>query len=212
MLWDDRLWIIELKTEAGSHRRDQIPYYFELARHHHPDLQLDVTYLTPPLKADPTPQARDGRFAHVTWDAVAPLIAESWPRPDTAGQREVVEGLIDAVGRLDERPSEYLESLRAVPPPESPDHDPVQEALRLAEETAEDGKQRCLDHTANDLESMQALRLQVRQALAATPPESGLRHVMPWIWTTTSGGRHMTAAGDRTGAELRLSRYRQPLY
>jgi hypothetical protein len=25
MLWRDRAWVIELKTEAGSHRDDQLP-------------------------------------------------------------------------------------------------------------------------------------------------------------------------------------------
>ena len=65
VLWDDRLWVIELKTEAASHRQGQIFSYFELARHHHPDRLLEVTYLTPPLSVDPTPQVLAGRFAHL---------------------------------------------------------------------------------------------------------------------------------------------------
>lgn len=36
LLWDDRLWLIELKTEKASHRVEQVPYYFELAHHHFP--------------------------------------------------------------------------------------------------------------------------------------------------------------------------------
>src|SRR5262245_26546753 len=44
-----RLWLIELKTEAGSHRADQLPAYFELGGHHYPSHQLDLTYLTGPL-------------------------------------------------------------------------------------------------------------------------------------------------------------------
>src|SRR4051812_4594663 len=43
VLWADRVWIIELKTEAGSHRRDQIPSYFDLAAHHFPDALIDIT-------------------------------------------------------------------------------------------------------------------------------------------------------------------------
>ncbi|HET6917459.1 MAG TPA: hypothetical protein VFH56_15325, partial [Acidimicrobiales bacterium] len=31
VLWEDRLWLIELKTERASHRRGQISGYFELA-------------------------------------------------------------------------------------------------------------------------------------------------------------------------------------
>src|SRR5262245_26580957 len=30
VLWADRVWVIELKTEAGSHRADQLPYYLRL--------------------------------------------------------------------------------------------------------------------------------------------------------------------------------------
>src|SRR4051794_22121469 len=37
VLTDDRLWIIELKTERGSHRDAQLPTYAATARHHFPD-------------------------------------------------------------------------------------------------------------------------------------------------------------------------------
>ena len=47
----DRLWIIELKTERGSDRSGQVESYFELGRHHYPDLRVDVTYLTPGMSA-----------------------------------------------------------------------------------------------------------------------------------------------------------------
>jgi hypothetical protein len=45
----DRVWIIELKTETGSHRADQLPYYLRLAAAAHPDCNLDLTYITGPL-------------------------------------------------------------------------------------------------------------------------------------------------------------------
>ena len=48
VLASDRLWMIELKTDRASHRRGQIPTYFELAQHHHPGRSIDLTYLTPP--------------------------------------------------------------------------------------------------------------------------------------------------------------------
>lgn len=47
VLWDAHLWMIELKTERASHRADQIPAYFDLARHHHPDREVSLSYLTP---------------------------------------------------------------------------------------------------------------------------------------------------------------------
>ena len=45
-----RCWIIELKTESGSHRPKQIPDYFERAHHYHPQLEVDITYLTAVVK------------------------------------------------------------------------------------------------------------------------------------------------------------------
>ena len=50
-----RLWVIELKTEAGSHRTAQLPYYSRLAQHHFPHAAVDLTYLTPAM----TPAAPD---------------------------------------------------------------------------------------------------------------------------------------------------------
>ena len=32
VLWPDRVWMVELKTEAGSHRPDQLPHYLDLGR------------------------------------------------------------------------------------------------------------------------------------------------------------------------------------
>jgi hypothetical protein len=67
VLWADRLWIIELKTEKGSHRADQIPSYFELAHHHYPTAEVDLLYLTPPMEADYEPDGAWARYAHTTW-------------------------------------------------------------------------------------------------------------------------------------------------
>ena len=89
VLREDRSWVIELRTEAASHRPGEIPSSFELARHHHPDRLLEVTYLTPPLSLAPTPQALAGRFLHLMSGDVP---AETMPataarrlggRPDT---------------------------------------------------------------------------------------------------------------------------------
>ena len=51
VLMDARLWIIELKTERGSDRHGQVETYFELGRHHYPQLRIDLTYLTPGMAA-----------------------------------------------------------------------------------------------------------------------------------------------------------------
>lgn len=46
-----RLWVIELRTEAGSHRADQLPYYLRLAAAAHPGCDVDLTYITGPWKS-----------------------------------------------------------------------------------------------------------------------------------------------------------------
>jgi hypothetical protein len=80
VLTPDRLWMIELKTERCSHRTDQAATYLALARHHHPKLQVDLTYLTGPGPSTGLePEA--SRYAHVTWGDVLPLIDASWPTP-----------------------------------------------------------------------------------------------------------------------------------
>lgn len=48
VLWPDLVWIVELKSERGSHQHDQIPAYFALCRHHYAACQVWLTYLTPP--------------------------------------------------------------------------------------------------------------------------------------------------------------------
>lgn len=214
LLWGGHVWMIELKTEKGSHRRGQLPAYFDLAHHHYPDAQVDLTYLTPPMTASLDPPGAWARYSHITWDAVVPLVRSVWPSGTAPGQQEVIEGLIDLLSRLDEPASQWRASVAPVtaPVPPAVERDPVAEGLQLAEETATDGEQRGLDFLPADLEDLMGVRLQIRDALAAAPAGSPMRHVMPWLWRPESGGAPMTAAGRENGMELRLSRYESPLY
>ena len=91
--------------------------------------------------------------------------------------------------------------------PLEPPIDGVAAAIDLARAVAADGQQRALEHPAGDLEELQRLRVAVRSTLCAEADGSPLRHVLPWLWQTTSGGTPLTAAGADTGFELRLSRY-----
>lgn len=85
-------------------------------------------------------------------------------------------------------------------------------ALTLAEATAEDGRQRAVNHPSADLEDLQQLRLAVRQAICSAPAGTHLRHVQPWLWNTSaSTGHALTMTGQETGYELRLSRYKSPI-
>jgi hypothetical protein len=231
VLWPERVWIIELKTERASHRPAQIPGYFDLAHHHHPACAVDITYLTPPLSPKVEPPAPWARFAHVTWNETVPILRDVWGDTDDRAARAVLDGVLDTIAMMQLRPSEWRVSYLASPAeeprpagstdditvaapsegPPSPAGDTVASALALAEQTSRDGTQRALEFTAANLEELQQLRLDVRTAIRAAPDGSPLRHVMPWLWSTASTGKPLTRAGAETGYELRLSRYAKPL-
>lgn len=60
LLWKDRLWMVELKTERASHRPAQLPGYLELAAYHYPSCRIDLTLPDPVDAARPaTGASRD---------------------------------------------------------------------------------------------------------------------------------------------------------
>lgn len=220
VLWEDRLWLIELKTEKGSHRADQVPYYFELAHHHYPDASIDLTYLTSPMDAPFEPDPAWGRYAHETWGGIADLIKETWAEPTAPGQREVVDGLLDAIDNLHLKPTEWKERFLAeaarVAPAAEPTttegpQTPESDVMDLAQATADDHQQRGVEVDASCLEELLQRRLEIRDEIASAPPGSPLRHVRPWVWRTESTGAPLTAGGAETGMEIRLSWYRKPM-
>lgn len=224
VLWADRLWVIELKTEKSSHRHAQIPTYFELARHHHPDASTDLLYVTPPMTTPTVTTEPWGRFAHTTWDAVAVHIRDAWPNPSNETHREIIDGLLAAIASLHLKPGVWRAGLKTETPivtadtPVTPASEPpplvvrpgLDLAMNAAQLTAEDGVQRGVDIVPQDLEELLELRLLTRNALAVTDEDSPLRNVVPWIWRHQSSGQPLTAAGRELGMELRLSRYRSP--
>lgn len=205
-----RLWMIELKTEAGSHRPAQIPLYFELGRHHYPRHRIDVTYLTGPLSKR-APLIPDGcRFGHVTWAEVMPLVDTVWsdcsPR-----HRDVVRALTEVLNGLDRKWSawreDHLETAIVVEAP--PPSDPAGDAVELAQLVTVDHQQRGLAFAPSNLEELQALRLEVFERIK-TSGKPALLHIRPWLWRWASQGQPLTSAGRETGYELRLSWYQQP--
>lgn len=89
---------------------------------------------------------------------------------------------------------------------------PLDVALEAAGATADDGRQRAVDFAASDFEDLLSLRVSLRNALAAAPTGSALRHVVPWIWRPESTGKPRTVVGQEHGRELRLSRFAAPPY
>ena len=228
---DDRCWIIELKTEPGSHRPRQIPDYFERAHHYHPELRVDITYLTAGLRAPFHPRTEDWeRYAHIEWRQIAELIRSVWSSATDERILGVMATLLTGITHLGDSALDWwsrlgyplepvgvvesleqpaLVSLPATQPTSGMPSVAIQEGLMLARDSAEDGRQRAIGLEVGGLEALHELRLELRRACRAEPPGSSLRTVQPWLWSAaTSGGTAMTPAGLRTGYEVRLSRTR----
>jgi hypothetical protein len=210
VVWEDRLWIIELKTEAASHRPGQIPMYFELGRHYYTDHHLDVTYLTPPISKAPPVLPEDTHYAHVTWDHVVGLIDATWGDAEPIHQR-IAGVLIEALDGIGTPWRAWKGERVAVPVDEDSAYDATRDAVSLADEVAVSGTQRAIETTPSSLQDLQDLRLEIDKALRAQPDGSPLRRVRPWLWNAnSSGGSALTSTGETTGYELRLSRYAAP--
>lgn len=222
VLWPGRVWLIELKTEKGSHRRGQIPGYFELAHHHHPDARVDITYLTPPMAAAYEPRFEWARYRHVTWPALEAAISGAWP-----GERHGphVRYLLDAIASLHLKPTEWRAmatgtlaeaaewaGAAADEAPPLPLDRALPHGFGAAELTAQDGRQRGVEFDAGEMQDLLDLRLALRDRLASSPIGSDLRRVVPWIWRTESTGKPLTALCADRGMELRVSRYKTDQY
>jgi hypothetical protein len=228
---DDRCWIIELKTEPGSHRARQIPDYFERAHHYHPELRVDITYLTAGLRVPFQPQTQPWeRYVHIEWAQTTDLILSIWSDVTDERVREIATMLLTGITHLHEpagewwprlgyrlEPAAVVEAAEALPSGGSllAKHTTslasaaLGNGLDLAMSTAQDGRQRAVGLEAGGLEALDELRLGLRRACRAEPPESPLRKVQPWLWSVASSrGRALTTAGAQTGYEVRLSRNR----
>lgn len=232
VLWPDRVWVIELKTEAGSHREDQLPYYLLLAAAARRGCRVDLTYVTGPL-TKPAPGLKDGqRYSHLQWTQILPLVEAVWGSDD----RVEVVAYVDAVRTVVEhltvlRPSQQREAITgqqlAMPlPPEGPQSPTRPEdrpsprsvpttstlatgdgLLELARSTAADGRQRGVGATS-PLE-LESLRDTARSQIDALPADDATRLVLPWLWKAESTtGRPLTPEGAEFGYELRFSRYK----
>lgn len=195
VLTQTRLWIIELKTEAASHRPDQVPSYFAYGRHHHPGLAVDLTYISPPHRGEVPPAPTGSRFRHLTWSEVMPLVHRHWTAERGATAR-LVEALSQALESSAPWQSWRTERIE----------DPVATGTELARRTTGDGRQRAVDHPFGSLEELEATRMQLRDRFMDDGSDC-----RPWVWrAATSGGEALTATGGEHGYELRVSRYARP--
>lgn len=225
VLWPNRIWIIELKSEAGSHRHDQVPSYFDLARYHYPGAAIDLTYLTPPMHAPFEPSTPQSRYAHVTWEQVVPLVRAHWGDSDSSSQQACVDGVSEGIGNLHLPPRAWLDSYVGVNTPVAePEASEVksviteelfdiERAMELVVETAADHRQQAIDVRFDGLDSLLEARNEIHETIVErSEPGSPLRHVRAWPWRWESTGSPLTASGNDVGMELRLSRYQKPQF
>ncbi|MFE9651295.1 hypothetical protein ACFYO0_45940 [Streptomyces sp. NPDC006365] len=227
VLCSDRMLLIELKAERGSHTPGQCERYLDLARHHYSHHQIDLIYLTPTMPAKDLHALPEGsRYAHLAWPVVLPHIAAAWSRSDHPAERELTALLAEYLPALDQprnprmpRPTSVTAtSANGTEPDPAPtpasDRAPVADrVLRVAVRVQGDRCQRGVDLPAEDLETLDAVRIQVRDLLRPGPVHEGTRitHVQPWIWrAATSTGKPLTNTGRDTGYEMRLSYYTAP--
>jgi hypothetical protein len=210
VVWDDRLLLIELKTEKASHRSDQCADYLARGKHHYPAKQVDLIYLTPLMTAPVPPVPIGARYAHVDWPLVERLIDAIWSDSPDPSERELAAFLSELIGGLDRPPSTGLTQLpleSRLPEQRLPESDRTHSALAEAELVAADRRQRGIGVTADSPEQLDVYRVAVHDMLlASNNPE--LSHVRPWIWRQeNSGGKPLTELGASSGYELRMSYY-----
>lgn len=107
VLTPTRVWLIELKTEVGSHRKDQLPMYGRLAAHHHPGRQIKLLYLTPEMQREVSPGVEATRFAHLYWPEISDVLRGVWSTSVHEEERILHAALQREIGSLHVAPRKY---------------------------------------------------------------------------------------------------------
>lgn len=192
----EHFWIIELKTEVSSHRKDQLPLYLRLAQHHHPSRIIEILYLSPEMHRETSAGFGEHSFAHLFWSEVSSLIGKIWAQSDEQHERILEAALQREFSKLDSPAKEFRETASV-----------VRQAIELARDVHESGEQRAIEINASGLNEIIKLRIRIRDALQRVETA---KNVQPWIWyQKSSGGKPLTDLGLEVGCELRLSRYKQ---
>jgi hypothetical protein len=203
-LTDERVLLVELKAEKGSHRPGQCERYLELARHHHPQRDADIVYVTPTMPRKPvTALGERCRYAHLLWSELVPLITAIWT-DGTDDERALAAFLEEYLPSLD-RPR----ARRAAPEQAATEDGSGQlvDAMDVARLVQVDRRQRGVELSLTTPEALESVRLELRDRCVGDPDVSNVR---PWVWRRASSGQPLTELGRETGYELRLSYYRNP--
>jgi len=194
VIFPRHFWIIELKTETSSHRKDQLPLYLRLAQHHHPSRIIEILYLSPEMHRETSAGSGEHSFAHLFWSEVSPLIGKIWKQSDQQPERILETALQREFSKLDS-PAKGFRDTASV----------IRQAIEISRDVQESGEQRAIEVNANGLDEIIELRIRIRDALQRLETA---KNVQPWVWyQNSSGGRPLTNLGKEVGCELRLSRY-----
>jgi len=211
--WPDVHFLVELKTLGGSHRPGQLAEYLVRARHHNPGPAIDLLYLTQPMSAaSPSDIPERCRYAHLTWSDALELADSVWGDSEDAKEMRCLALLrehLQREGALADQPVRPTTRRQAVVPDELPVE--WQHVLAGAVEAARQsarGSRMAID-VPLDLASAGAFPSQLENVRRLLESRIGsdldLAGVKVWQWTSQTGGRAYTEAGERMGLELRLT-------
>lgn len=190
-----RLWIIELKTEQGSHRSGQLPLYARLATHHYPAHQIEITYLTGQMPRETSFPLASASFCHIFWSEVVGLINQTWKNSVNKPEQILASAIFREINNLHVPAIQFRNTAKL-----------IRDAIALAMVVQNTGKQVGIEVKADGFEALHDLRKRIREVLVR--PECP--NVLPWIWSAaSSGGSPLTSLGEDVGYEIRLSKYKK---
>lgn len=183
VLTPTRLWVIELKTEQGSHRRDQLPLYALLATHHYPAHQIEITYITGQMPRETSVPVATASFCHFYWSEVVGLINQTWDNSANKPEQILAAAISREINNLHIPAIQFRSTAKL-----------IREAITLSMVVQTTGKQVGIEVNPDGLEVLHDLRKRIRDVLA----RSECSNVIPRNWNASSSGG--SARGDKTAS------------
>ena len=212
-IWPDVHFLVELKTLGGSHRPGQLAEYLVRARHHNPDPAIDLLYLTQPMvAASPQDMPERCRFAHLTWVDALDVAESVWGDSEDPREVRCLALLREHLQREGALASRAPTATRRRQTPFD-DELPVEwrrvlaDAVKAAKQSARGSRMAVGVPAELTIGKAFPSRLEHVKRLLEDRIGSDLElaGVKVWQWTSQTGGRAYTEAGDRMGLELRLT-------
>lgn len=219
-LTDERILVMELKTESGNHRDGQVDWYMRLAAARFSDRPIELVYLTvDPISADPAEIPKGAAYRNLLWTEVADMIDAVWSKGDDEeswNARLFADYLreISAPTKVASKtPSPASEKAPAAPKTRkaySFSEDMMEEVMAIyrsvAKQVVDDGRQQALELTLDSAEEAKELQRAITAQALLDPEDSPVHGVTLWVWRQASMGSALTDEGGEQGVELRVSK------